>query len=105
MPGLLLIVTDTGGERFNAAMELAAATAALGRPVALLLRGPAILDLARKPVADALSTLHELGAHIAACQTAMATHHLAADQLPDGVEPLGMIAFLSGRSDWQTLLI
>lgn len=105
MSGLLLILTEAKGERFAAAMEMAAATAALGRPVALLLRGEAILDLAEGRGAAYFATLSELGAEIAVCQTAMATHRLTPDQLPSGVEPQGMIAFLANRATWQTLLI
>lgn len=100
MPGLLLIVTQTADARFAAAAELAASMAALGRPVAVLVRDAAVLDLAR----PAFATLLELGGCIGACQTAMAAHGLAAADLPAGVEPLGMLAFLEGRAGWQLLM-
>lgn len=105
MPGLLLIVTEVGAERFAAAAELAATTAALGRPVALLLRGPALKALGEPPLTRALATLQELGATVSACQTAMAAHGLTAADLPPGVEPLGMVAFLAGRENWQALVV
>lgn len=104
MPGLLLIVSDADGERFAAAIELAGAAAALGRPVAVLLRGPAVAALGRKPVAAAFDLLFELGADVSLCQTAMAAHGLTASDLPPGVEANGMIAFLAGREDWQLIL-
>jgi intracellular sulfur oxidation DsrE/DsrF family protein len=105
MPGLLLIVSDAAGERFAAGVELAAASAALDRPVAVLLRGPAVKALGRAEVAQAFDILFELGANVSLCQTAMAEHGLTARDLPPGVEALGMVAFLGGRSDWQVVVI
>lgn len=104
MPGLLLILTEAEGERFSAAMELAATTAALGRPVAALLRGPAVAALGRPQFGKAFDLLFELGVSISVCQTAMAAHALTASDLPPGVEALGMVAFLQGREDWQLLM-
>ncbi|MCG2842709.1 DsrE family protein [Sandaracinobacter sp. RS1-74] len=100
MPGLLLILTETEGERFLASVELAATAAALDRQVAILLRGTAVKGLPE----PALALLRELGVHIAACQTAMADHGLTAADLQPGVEALGMVAFLQGRGHWQLLL-
>lgn len=104
MPGLLLIVSEAGGERFAAAVEVAAAAAALGRPVAVLLRGPAVRALGDRAVASAFDTLFALGADVSLCQTAMAAHGLTAADLPPGIEAHGLIAFLAGREDWQLLL-
>jgi intracellular sulfur oxidation DsrE/DsrF family protein len=105
MPGLLLIVSEADGERFAAAIELAAASAALDRAVAVLLRGPAVKALGRRDVAKAFDMLFELGVDVGLCQTAMAAHGLTAKDLPGGVEAHGMVAFLSGRGDWQVVLI
>lgn len=105
MPGLLLIVSEAEGERFAAAVELAAASAALDRGVAVLLRGPAVKALGRVEVAKAFDLLFELGVDVGICQTAMAVHGLTADDLPPGVEAHGMVAFLSGRADWQIVLV
>lgn len=106
MPGLLLILTAPAGGRFEAAVELAAASAALGRPVALLLRGEAVAALGAGDggVTRALALLGELGAGLWACQTAMAAHGLKAGDLPPGVGATGMVALLQGRADWQLLL-
>lgn len=104
MPGLLLIVTQAPGERFAAAVELAATAAALDRPVAVLLRGPAVKALGQQPVAKAFDLLFELGAEVSICQTAMDAHALTTADLPPGIEPLGMVAFLQGRADWQIVL-
>lgn len=103
MSGLLLIVTETASERFAAAMELAGTSAALNRPVAVLLRGDAVKGLGQAKVA--FDMLFELGATISVCQTAMATNTLTAADLPPGVEPLGMVAFLQGRADWQPVIV
>jgi intracellular sulfur oxidation DsrE/DsrF family protein len=99
-----MIVSEAGGERFAAAAELAAASAALDRPVAVLLHGPAVAALGQPAVARAFDLLFELGVDVALCQTAMAAHGLAAADLPPGVEAIGMVAFLSGRADWQLVL-
>lgn len=103
MPGLLLILTEAGGERFAAAVELAATVAAMGRPVAALLRGPAARTLGDDP--GRFHLLFELGAQVSVCQTAMAAHGLSAAGLPANVEPLGMVAFLQGRQDWQLVVV
>lgn len=105
MPGLLLIVSEAEGERFAAAIELAAASAALDRPVAVLLRGPAVGALGRPDVARAFDLLFELGADVGICQTAMAAHGLCAQDLPPGIEAHGIVAFLQGRGDWQLVLV
>lgn len=105
MPGLLLIVAQAEGERFAAAIELAAAAAALDRPVELLLRGPAVAALGQAPVARAFDLLFELGARVWLCQTAMAAHGLRAADLPPGVEATGMVALLKGRPDWQLAIV
>ncbi len=105
MSGLLLIVSEAQGERFAAAVELAAASAALDRAVAVLLRGPAVMSLGRREVALAFDMLFELGVDVGLCQTAMAAHGLTAADLPPGAEAHGMVAFLSGRAGWQIVLV
>ena len=104
MPGLLLILTEVEGERFRAGVELAATAAALGRPVALLLRGAAAAGLRDGRLGPPLSLLAELGVEAGICQTAMAEHGLVAADVPVGVTPTGMVAFLRGRADWQLVL-
>lgn len=97
--GLLLVLTGAEGERHEAAMEIAATAAALGRPVALLLRGTAVLRPER------MTMLLELGARIYACQTALAHHNLDASRhLPPEIMATGMMQFMAGREDWQLLL-
>lgn len=105
MSGLLLIVSEAPGLRFSAAIELAGASAALGRPVAVLLRGPAVAALGQPAVAAAFDLLLELGADVAICQTALDAHQMTAADLPPGIEALGMVAFLSARAGWSVVLV
>jgi len=105
VPGLLLILCEAGTERFAAAIEVAAVTAALDRPVRVLLRGPLVRALGQPVVAKACDLLFELGADVAICQTAMAANGLSAADLPPGIEAHGMTGFLAGREDWQLLIL
>lgn len=104
MPGLLLVLTEWQSARAAAALELAATTAALGRPVAVLLRGAALRAAGAAALPPALATLAELGADIAACQTSLAAAGLQASDLPAAIAPAGMVLFLKDRADWQLLL-
>lgn len=104
MPGLLLIVSDGAGKRLEAAREVAAASAALGRPVAVLLRGDAAAALRDGALEPTLALLAELGVDVALCQTAMAAAGLEAADLPAGVVPHGLVGFMAARADWQLLL-
>lgn len=102
--GLLLVLTEAGGDRARAAIETAAAAAALGRPVAVLLRGGAAAALRHGGMDPALALFDGLGAEIVCCQTAMAEQGVAAADLPAGVVPGGLVGFLAGREGWQILL-
>ena len=99
MSGLRLVLTAAGGAPVEAAIEMAATWAALGRPVAVLLRGAA-LELPAPTVA----MLVELGVTITACQTAMATAGIDAARLPAGVCAGGMVGFLADAGDMALLL-
>ncbi len=105
MTGLLVVVSEAGGERFAATLEIAAAAAALDRPVAMLLRGPAVQALGEPQIARAFDLLFELGVEIGLCQTAMAAHGMVAADLPPGVEAHGLVGFLSGRASWQLVVV
>ena len=105
MKGLLVIVSEAAGERFAATVEVAAAAAALDRPVVMLLRGPAVKALGQPQVARAFDLLFEMGVEVSLCQTAMAAHGMVASDLPPGVEAHGIVGFMSGRADWQLVLV
>jgi intracellular sulfur oxidation DsrE/DsrF family protein len=102
MSGLALVLAESQGPLAEAALELAAATAALGEPVALFLSRGSLGLLADG--AGPLQMLRELGATVCVCQTSMAAQGLDAAALPDWVEPTGLVAFLKPRRDWRLLL-
>ena len=104
MTGLLLVLADAGGPRAAAALDLAAATAALGRPVTLFLTGPAVSALGSPLLQAAMATLAALGARLAICQTAMADHGLAATALPPAVAPTGLVHLLASHPAHQLIL-
>ena len=113
MRGLILIVATGDGERFRAALTIAAAHAALGgrarvycheRAVALL--GPSEdLDVALLAAhglpgrAALIATALATGVEIAACQTGLALAGLAETDLPEGVETGGLIGLLADLGD------
>ena len=105
MTGLLLVISEAGGERFAAAIEVAAAAAALDRPVAMLLRGPAVKALGQPKLSRAFDLLFEMGVEVGLCQTAMAACGMVAADLPPRVAAHGLVAFLAGRADWQLVVV
>lgn len=106
MTGLAFILADDSPARLAAALETAASAAALGRPVAVLLKGSALRALDHRPLADLLGMLLvEDGAALAVCQTDMDAAGLIAAALPAGVEPLGMVAFLADHADKQLVFV
>lgn len=102
MSGLALVLAEGEGARVEAALELAAAAAALGEPVALFLSRAALGLLGDGGAA--LLTLRELGGSVSVCQTSMAAAGLDAGRLPNWAEPTGLVAFLGARRDWRLLL-
>ena len=106
MRGLTLIVTKPAN--FRAALELAAANAALGRRTRLFCQGEAVAALS--PLHDrhdedysaaGLPTLAELfedalglGAEIIACQSGMALVGVTADMLDARIGPGGPVSIL-----------
>lgn len=103
MPGLLLILTDLAGARFRAGLEVAATAAAMGRPVRVLVKAPAIKQLAQNP--SVLTLLQELGAELIVCQTDLSSAGLEAASLPPVVEPAGLLHAMRETDGWQLLLV
>jgi predicted peroxiredoxin len=100
MSGLALVLAEAAGQRAAAALDVAAAAAALGEPVRLFLTGDALALLG----GPELTMLEELGAHIAVCQTAMARQGRDAGSLPADVAPSGLVAFLAETRAFRLLL-
>ena len=118
MPGLTIIVATADPDRFHAALEMAAANAALGERSRIFLQGGAaeLLRNASSPV-DAERTRHgiptarqlldearALGAEIFVCQSGLALCGLSADGLPEGVTTAGLIELLSTRGEDRLLM-
>lgn len=102
--GHAFVLADGAPARLGAALEAAACLRALGRPVALLLKGPALRALADAAVTDAVAALARDGAAVAACQTDMDAAGMTAATLPPGVEPLGLLAFLAEHGSRQLVM-
>ena len=110
MPGLSIIVASADGQRFYAALELAAAAAALGRPARIFLQGEAAA-LLRTPVAfdgdparraagqpDLVSLIAEamaMDVRLIVCQSGMALAGMAASELVPQVRAGGLVSFLA----------
>ena len=97
-----LAVIVGSGDRAPTALAVAAAAAALGRPVAMLFDGDSVraLDAADPALAAAL----DLGVAVTACQSGLAAAGIAASALPAGVTTGGMIGFLRDAEAAQWLL-
>ncbi len=90
---LTIIVGGADAARFDAALTLANAQAALGGRVRIYLHDAAVTlpwPAAHKLVAA------ELGVHVIACQTALDRHGVA---LPAGADGGGMISLLADLAD------
>jgi predicted peroxiredoxin len=119
MRGLTIIVSSADGERFHAALSVAAAHAALERPTRLFLQGEAV-TLLRSPIAwngdvrhseAGLPTLSELlgeamalGATVSICQSGLSLAGMSAEDLPPGIETGGLVGMLATAGDDQIVM-
>jgi predicted peroxiredoxin len=106
MSGLTIIVASGDPARFAAALEIAAANAALGRRTRLFLQSDAV-QLLRQDAASNTELLGEaiaLGASITLCQSGLALAGMTADRLPAGVETGGLVELLATSGDDQLLM-
>ncbi|WP_428685802.1 DsrE family protein [Sphingopyxis sp.] len=110
MPGLSIIVASADGARFYAALEAAAAAAALSHPARLFLQGEAAA-LLRVPVSfdgdparraagqpDLVSLIAEamaMDVRLIVCQTGMALVGMTANELVPQVRAGGLVSFLA----------
>lgn len=93
MRGLTLIVVGDDRQRFDAALTIACAQAAIGGRVRLYCHGPAVACLT---TSDLMDTARDLGVALIACQTGLAELGLA---LPEGVAGDGLVGLLSDLGD------
>lgn len=111
MPGLTIIVAGADPCRFEAALELAAANAALGHRTRLFLQSNAVSLLRRAAPRKGemvpfplLGEALALGASITLCQSGLALAGMTAEQLPDGIETGGLVGLLATRGEDQLLM-
>lgn len=117
MRGLTIIVAGPDPSRFRAALSIAAAAAALDRPIRLFLQADAVA-LLRPPLAGPDDEAHEaaglptladlfreaiaLGVTIIACQSGLPLIGITADTLPAGIEVGGLLSEL--QKDYELLI-
>ncbi|TFU02907.1 peroxiredoxin [Polymorphobacter arshaanensis] len=102
MSALAIIVTEP--DRIDAALRLAAAAAALSRPVAMLFDGSAVTSLRHGVAPELLTDAMALGVRVTACQTGLAAAGMQADALASGVDTGGMVGFLAEQAGAQVVL-
>ena len=120
MPGLSIIIGSADGERFYAALETAAAAAALGRSARIFLQGPAAA-LLRTPVAFAgdaarrasgqpalVSLIAEamaMDVRLIVCQSGMALIGMTASELAPQVRSGGLVSFMADIGEADRLVV
>jgi peroxiredoxin family protein len=91
--GLTVVLVSEDPARFGAAVQLAAASAALGGRVTLYCHDAAVRCLAD---ADTLAPARDLGVRVIACQTGLAQHGAT---LPDWAEAGGLVSLIAELGD------
>jgi predicted peroxiredoxin len=118
MQGLTIIVAGSDPARLHAALSIAAAWSALGRPAHIFLQADAVALLrANDRQADdryrgvGMATVSELveetlslGVSVTACQSGLALAGMEAGDLPEGIETGGLVELLSTRREDQLLM-
>ncbi|MFN7031174.1 MAG: DsrE family protein [Sphingopyxis sp.] len=120
MLGLSIIIASADGERFYAALETAAAAAALGRSARIFLQGPAAAML-RTPVAfggdaarraagqpDLVSLIAEamvMDVKLVVCQSGMALTGMTMSELAPQVRTGGLVSFMAEMGDADRLVV
>jgi len=120
MPGLSIIVASTDGERFYAALETAAAAAALGQSARIFLQGQAA-SLLRTPVVsagdsarraagqpDLVSLIAEamaMDVRLVVCQSGMALVGMTASDVVPQVRSGGLVSFMAEIGDADRLVV
>ena len=120
MSGLSIIVASADGAHFYAALETAAAAAALGRPARIFLQGEAAAllrtpvsfdgDAARRAVGqpDLASLIAEamaMDVRLIVCQSGMALAGMTASELVPQVRAGGLVSFLSEMGSDDRLVV
>jgi predicted peroxiredoxin len=117
--GLAVVLSEANHARLHAALTLACAAAALGRPVRLFFHGESAAALTTSrhwqgdatyraaglaSVAELVENAIGLGAQVMACQTGLQMIGVAATSLAEGIETGGMVAFLADARDDELVM-
>jgi predicted peroxiredoxin len=117
--GLAIVLAEANHARLHAALTLACAAAALGRPVRLFFHGESVAALTPErhwqgdatyraaglaSVAELVDNALAMGAHVMACQTGLQLIGVTAASLPERIETGGMVAFLADARDDELLM-
>ena len=117
--GLAVVLSEANHARLHAALTLACAAAALGRPVRLFFHGESVAaltperhwqgDIAYRAaglpsVGELVENALGLGVVAMACQTGMQMIGVTAVSLPEGIEAGGMVAFLADARDDELVM-
>jgi predicted peroxiredoxin len=118
--GMTLILIEASGQRFRAALEIAAAQVALGAPAHIFLSGAAVA-VVRAPLhaeedADheaaglpSLAALYDealnLGVRITICQTGLHLSNTDASQLDARLAYGGLVSVLAGLGDDRLVVV
>lgn len=100
--GLTILVATTDRARFQAALSLAAAQAALGGRARVHLHGEAIALFAPGIAPDAAELRGEclaLGVTFSACQSGLDMTGLSFEELGQGIEPGGLVGLLGSLGE------
>ena len=125
--GLALVLHSDAPDRLHYALVLAAAAAAIDRPVILFFAGPSILAATTNPgwrglpgaeafqarcaaakiagIPELLEAVTALGGARLACELAVSLANLTPNQLDSGVEISGAVTFLTRAKDFETLFV
>lgn len=117
---LNIIVMADDHAQVHGALSLAAAAAALGRPVRMFFQGVAVRALAEHrnwaddsaleaegapTISDLLTQCSELQVPVSACETGLHVTGIGAAGLRPGIETEGLIAFLAHQSDAELVTV
>ena len=95
--GLTIIVATGDEARFEAALTLASASAALGARTRVYCHGATVVRLATET--PLIATARDIGVALIACQTGLSDAELSFDALAPGVEAGGMVGLLADLGD------
>lgn len=92
---LALVIHSGEPDRVAYALDLAAAAAALGRPVTILFSGGSLALLRPGRAPERLETLRELEVRLLVCEAALKASGIRAADLVPGLQVAGLVTLLA----------